>query len=325
MDTLYLLFGLATFIAVALFMEGVFAAWNNSRGPEAKRITRRLQLISATASRDQQNNPLLKQRLLSNEPAFQKLLQSLPHVHQLDKLIEQAGLKFNLSQFCLASLICAVLIMAVAMMLAVPLVISLALCSFAAAIPWLFLLRKKAQRFRKLEVQLPDALDLMSRALRAGHALPSAIKMVGEDMTDPIAGEFSIMFDEINYGIEVGDALHNLAVRIPNTDVGYFVVAVQIQRETGGNLTEILGNIAGIIRARIKLFGQIKTFSAESRLSAWILSLLPFGLAILINLVNPAFMEILWKDPLGPQILTVMGAFMIVGVFWMRKIIRIRV
>jgi len=183
----------------------------------------------------------------------------------------------------------------------------------------------KKKRLIKIEAQLPDALDLMSRALRAGHALPSAIKMVGEEMVDPIASEFSIMFDEVNYGVPIGDALKNLSVRVPSADVGYFVVAVQIQRETGGNLTEILGNIAAIVRERLKLFGQIRTFSAEGRLSAWILSLLPFGVAALVNFLNPGFMRVLWTDPAGNKLLFPMALLMVIGIFWMRKIIRIRV
>src|SRR5207245_2988014 len=130
----------------------------------------------------------------------------------------------------------------------------------------------RQRRLRRIDEQLPDALDLLSRALLAGHAFPSAIQMVADEISEPIAGEFRIVFDEVNYGVSMPDALNNLSARIPGTDVGYFVVAVLIQRETGGNLTELLGNIATIVRERLKLFGRIKVFSAEGRLSAWILS-----------------------------------------------------
>ena len=189
----------------------------------------------------------------------------------------------------------------------------------------LFLLGKKKKRLTKIEAQLPDALDLMSRALRAGHALPSAIKMVGDEMVDPIAGEFGIMFDEVNYGVPIGDALKNLSVRVPSTDIGYFVVAVQIQRETGGNLTEILGNIAAIVRERLKLFGQIRTFSAEGRLSAWILSLLPFCMAACSTSSIQVSCECCGPIRLGNKLLVPMALLMVIGIFWMRKIIRIRV
>ena len=325
MDYLYLLFGLAIFIAVVLLLEGVYIAWNSSRGPEAKRIARRLQLMSAGARVGQQQASILKQRLLSETPALQRLLIGMPRMHILDKLIEQSGAKFNVSQFLLVSFTCGLAAMVLALIFQLPMLIAALIGIAAAGIPMLLLLRKKHKRLTRIEEQLPDALDLMSRALRAGHALPSAIKMVGDEMTDPIASEFSIIFDEVNYGIPIGDALRNLSMRVPSTDVGYFVVAVQIQRETGGNLTEILGNIAAIVRERLKLFGQIRTFSAEGRLSAWILTLLPFCLAALINIVNPGFMTVLWTDPAGPGILGVMAVFMVIGIFWMRKIIRIRV
>ena len=325
MDYLYLLFGLAIFIAVVLLLEGVYIAWNSSRGPEAKRISRRLQLMSAGAHLGQQQASILKQRLLSDTPAMQRLLMGMPRVHTLDKLIEHSGAKFNVSQFLLVSFSCGLVAMVLALIVQIPVLIAALLGIAAAGIPMLFLLGKKRKRLTRIEEQLPDALDLMSRALRAGHALPSAIKMVGDEMTDPIASEFSIMFDEVNYGIPIGDALRNLSVRVPSTDVGYFVVAVQIQRETGGNLTEILGNIAAIVRERLKLFGQIRTFSAEGRLSAWILTLLPFCLAAVINILNPGFMKVLWTDPLGPRILGLMAVLIVIGIFWMRKIIRIRV
>lgn len=325
MDYLYLLFAIAIFIAVILMVEGLYTGWNSSRGPEAKRIARRLQMMSAGSPVSQKNTSILKQRVLSESPKFQQLLLRMPRVHILDKLIEQAGLKFNVSQFCLVSLACGFVGLIVALVFHLPLLIAILLGILTAGIPLLYLLGKKRKRLTKIEAQLPDALDLMSRALRAGHALPSAIKMVGEEMVDPIAGEFSIMFDEVNYGVPIGDALRNLSVRVPGTDVGYFVVAVQIQRETGGNLTEILGNIAAMVRERLKLFGQIRTFSAEGRLSAWILGLLPFCMAILINIVNPGFLRVLWTDPLGYKLLGMMAVLMVVGIFWMRKIIRIRV
>ena len=325
MDYLYLFFALAIFIAVVLLLEGVYVAWNSSRGPEAKRISRRLQLMSAGAHAGQQQASMLKQRLLSDTPAVQRLLMGMPRVHALDKLIEQSGMKFTVSQFLLASFACGFAGMVLALVFQLPLMIAVLLGMAAAGMPLFFLLRKKQQRMSKIEEQLPDALDLMSRALRAGHALPSAVKMVGDEMVDPIATEFNIMFDEVNYGIPIGDALKNLSARVPSTDVGYFVVAVQIQRETGGNLTEILGNIAAIVRDRLKLFGQVRTFSAEGRLSAWILTLLPFCLAAVINVLNPGFLKVLWTDPLGPRILGAMAMLVVIGIFWMRKIIRIRV
>lgn len=325
MDYLYVLFAIAIFVAAILLVEGLYTAWNGARGPEARRISRRLQVMSAGARESRKSASILKQRVLSETPGLQKVLSRMPRAHILDKLIEQAGLQFNVARFCLVSLACGVVALLLALAFHVPVWLAVLPGLLAAGLPLLYVLAKKKNRLIRIESQLPDALDLMSRALRAGHALPSAIKMVGDEMADPIAVEFSIMFDEINYGIPIGDALRNLSVRVPSTDISYFVVAVQIQRETGGNLTEILENIATIVRERLKLFGQIRTYSAEGRLSAWILCLLPFCLAALINIVNPGFMTVLWTDPVGPRMLGVMAVFMVIGIFWMRKIIRIRV
>ena len=177
----------------------------------------------------------------------------------------------------------------------------------------------------KIEQQLPDALDLIGRALRAGHAFPTAVKMVSDELNDPIGGEFRILFDEVNYGISMHTALLNLAARIPVTDLRYFVIAVLIQRETGGNLAELLDNISAIIRARLKLFGQIRVLSAEGRLSAWILTLLPVGVALVMNIVNPAFIGVLWKDPMGLRLVTMAVLLMIFGIFWMWRIVKIHV
>jgi tight adherence protein B len=149
--------------------------------------------------------------------------------------------------------------------------------------------------------------------------------MVGDEMADPIAGEFRTMFDEVNYGTSMQDALLNLASRVPSMDVKYLVIAVLIQRETGGNLAELLDNISSIIRARLKLLGTIRVLSAEGRLSAWVLALLPFGTALLINVMNPGFMSLLWSDPAGNRMVYYVLALMLFGIACMRKIIRIRV
>ena len=195
----------------------------------------------------------------------------------------------------------------------------------AGMLPMLYVTSAKHNRLLVIEQQLPDALDLMARAMLAGHAFTSGLKMVSEEVSDPVAGEFSIVFDEINYGISVQDALVNLATRVPSTDLRYFVISVLIQRETGGNLAELLNNISALIRARMKLMGAVRVLSAEGRLSALILTILPFALAGVIFLVNPKFLSVLWTDPVGPKIVAGALVVMIFGMFWMWRVIKIRV
>jgi tight adherence protein B len=185
--------------------------------------------------------------------------------------------------------------------------------------------RRRAKRLAKLEQQLPDALDLMARALRAGHAFGAGLQMIGEEMAEPIAGEFRFVHDEVNFGVSLEQALTNLSVRVPITDLRYFVVAVLIQRDSGGNLTEVLSNLSRLIRQRLKLFWHVRVLSAEGRMSAWLLSLMPFAIALLMTVCNPDFMAPLWHDPIGVSIVRGMLLSMACGILLLRKIIRIRI
>jgi len=164
----------------------------------------------------------------------------------------------------------------------------------------------------------------MSRAMRAGHAFPTALKLVADEIAAPLGEEFKAAFDEVNFGVAMGDALGNLAQRVPSMDLQYFVVAVLIQRESGGNLTELLSSIANIIRDRHKLAGQVRVLSAEGRISAWVLCLLPFGAGFMMYLANPGTMGVLWTDPGGRKMLYGALGMMLFGVLAIRKIVRIR-
>jgi tight adherence protein B len=325
MDGLFLAFAAAIFLTAMLLMCGVILLWNVSRGTRARRIAQRLQTLSGEAPAEQQASSLLKQRHLAQHPALDRLLSALAPLMRLDRLLQQAGAALNVARFCLLSLAVGVLTCIVLALIDVPGPIVLMSGMAASGAPLLLMMRKKQKRLARIGDQLPDALDLMSRALRAGHALPSAIRMAGEEMPEPIGREFRIVADEVNYGVSLADALKNLAARVPGTDVGYFVVAVLIQRETGGNLTELLGNISTVVRERMKLFGQIRVLSAEGRFSAWILTLLPFIVAGFLQMTNRQFLNVLWTDPGGRSVLFGMLSVMAFGVLWMRKVIRIRV
>jgi len=204
-----------------------------------------------------------------------------------------------------------------------PAVVPVAL--LAALLPVLYVRRRRAKRLRQLERQLPDVCDMLSRALRSGHAFSMAIDMVGTEFAEPMAGEFRITFDEINYGISLNEALGNLATRVPIRDLRYFVIAVLIQRETGGNLAEVLDGITSLIRERFKLFDKVRVLSAEGKMSAWVLGLLPFIVGTLMVFMNPDFMQVLWKDPAGLKLIMGGLASMAVGVLWMSRVVALRV
>lgn len=324
MNYLYYLFVVLGFLAVVLFLEGIYLAWNAYKGPEAKRIERRLRAMSAGAA-GQQNSSLVKQRLLAQSPDMERLLLQIPRIHQLDRLILQSGLRLSVAGFIGLMLLAAAGGAVFALLASLPTFAVIAIGVAAGLVPLLYMQGAKHNRMIAIEQQLPDALDLMGRAMMAGHAFPSALQMVGDEMPDPIASEFRIVFDEINYGISAQEALTNLTTRVPSTDLNYFVIAVLIQRETGGNLAELLGNISALIRARLKLLGAVRVLSAEGRLSAWILTILPFALAFVLQWLNPKFLSVLWTDPTGQKMVGVAMCMMAVGIFVMSRIIKIRV
>jgi tight adherence protein B len=320
----YLVMVVLIFVAVVLLLESLYVMWRSYRGPEAMKLQTRLHALSATHDRSPQTK-LLRERMLSELPAMERLLQKVPRMRGLDRIILQSGLNWTVSKVLLASLVLGALTWA-AMMLAArqPLFVGLVAGVFVGAGPLTYVYYMKGKRMAKLEQQLPDALDLMVRALRAGHAFSSALKMAGEEMAQPLAGEFATVHDEVNFGVSLEQALTHLSERVPLTDLRYFVVAVLIQRESGGNLTEILTNLSRLIRERLKLMSKVRVLSSEGRMSAWVLCLMPFFLAGIMNLTNPGFMSPLWKDPIGITIVKYMLTLMLIGVFIMRKIIKVR-
>jgi tight adherence protein B len=193
------------------------------------------------------------------------------------------------------------------------------------SLPYLKILRDRGARLARFEEQLPDALDVVKRALKAGHPFSQALKLVAEDMDDPIAHEFDLVFSEINYGGDVRTALLGLLERIPSVSVMAFVTAVLVQKETGGNLAETFERITAVIRGRFKLHRRVRTLSAEGRLSAWILALVPLVLFGVISLTTPDYLPMLLKDPMGKNLIAIALVLGVLGILWIRRIIRIQV
>jgi len=313
------------FVTVLLMLEGLYMLWRSYKGPEARKIEKRLQAFSAAVDRTPQAH-LAKERMLSEVPWMQRLLLTLPRAHRLDRFILQAGLDWTVSSFLLISCVLGVLgFFSVTVMVHQSLLVALVVGGCLAVLPLLYLQRQRSRRLTRMEKQLPEALDLVTRALRAGHSFASGVQMIGDEMAEPIAGEFRMVADEVNFGVSLQQALTNLSERVPLTDLRYFVVAVLIQRDSGGNLTEVLGNLSKLIRDRLKLLARVRVLSSEGRLSAWILGLMPFALAALMNIFNPEFMAPLWTDPIGQIVLKYMLGLMLVGIVLLRKIAKIRV
>lgn len=325
MNPIFYAFAILLFLAVVLALEGGYQWWNNRHGPAARRIESRIRALSAGGQVHKERLTILKERMLSESQLLDKLLMQLPRIQTLDLWIQQSGLKWSIGRLIGTSLVLPAAVFAVATFTPVPTMFAALGALAASALPFLYVARRRRQRLRRLERQLPDVADMISRALRAGHAFSGAIGMVSTEFAEPMGSEFRITFDEINYGVSLNEALLNLATRVPIRDLRYFVIAVLIQRETGGNLAEVLDGIATLIRERLKLFDKIRVLAAEGKLSAWVLGLLPFATAGFMMVLNPTFLEVLWQDPAGVKMLEAVATSMLFGVLWMRRIVKIRV
>lgn len=324
MDGIFYGFAVLVFAAVILTFEGAWLWWADNHGAGAKRIARRLRMMSDRAGRSERIS-ILKQRRYADDDDLDRLLHRLPAAQRIDRLLVQAGSKYTVAQFLAATgvLLCTGALAVQGM--ALPLAVHALLAAMFATLPYFALRRARRQRLHKIEEQLPEVADFLARAMRAGHSFNNVLQMVGTDMPEPLAGEFRIAHEEINYGVPMHEALTNLAARIPLADLGYLVIAVLIQREAGGNLAEILGNISHIIRQRLKLVAQVRVLSAEGRMSAWVLGLLPFGSAGAMMLSNMSYISLMWTDPLGIRMSWYGVGMLFVGALWLRKLTQIRV
>lgn len=326
MDLIFYGFAVLLFAACILMIEGAWLWWSTTHGSRAQRIAGRLRLMAARSSGGRgEKISILKQRRYSRWPLLDRSLRRVPHIALLDRLLVQSGLKWSVAQFLAG---CALLLgtgLALTLMQGFPFVGALALSSFAPALPYLWLLHARGARLRKIEAQLPDAADFFARALRAGHSFSNVLQTVSDELQEPISGEFKLVYEEINYGASLNEALRNMAGRVPLTDLGYLIVAVLIQRESGGNLAEILNGISRIMRERLKLLGHVRVMSAEGKMSAWVLGLLPVVTMLVMSVANPQYISMLWTDPTGIRLLWYAGGMIALGVLWMRNIIKIHV
>jgi tight adherence protein B len=321
MDLTFAAFAVLAFLAVVLSLEGLFNLWQSKHGAEAKRIRQRMAALSGESHRE----ATLERAQERKDDWLSRILVGTGDGSRLDRWVSAAGTQTTATELVAWTAVLVVVGAVVPSFMKLPTSFSLALALALGAVPWLVVGQKRAARIRRFEHQLPEALDMMARALRAGHAFPSAIKMCGEETAEPLGRDLRIFSDELNYGMPMQQALQNFAGRVPVDDVRFFSVAVMIQRESGGNLAELLEKISGIIRERLKLHGQVRTLTAEGRFSAIVLVGLPLFMAFILNLINPKMTSMLWTDPAGQKMVGVALVMMILGVLWMRKLIRIRV
>jgi tight adherence protein B len=312
------------FTAMFLLSQGLAVPVFGEANKVRKRIRSRLNLLERASNLPDMQS-VLRQKYLRRLSPLESRLEQLPAMETLAQMIEQAGHQYRAYRVLLLGLVLAT---AVGLVLWSFLQIWWVAVPAALVVFWLPVLKishDRGKRFALFEEGLPDALDAMCRALRAGHPFNETLQLVAEEHQGPVAHEFGLTFADINYGNDVRRAMLGLLERMPSMTVMMLVTTVLIHRETGGNLTEVLDRLSSLIRGRFRFHRKVKTLSAEGRMSGWILVSMPFVLATAIVLSSPTYLPLLFKEPLGQKL--VVGAFvvMLIGIFWIRKIIRIQV
>jgi tight adherence protein B len=318
------LLGAVIFIVTLFVIEFSAYAIRIIRYPDRAEVRRRLRK-SVLPEAAQLDRDIVKKKILSDVPFLNQFLTALPGVDRLDLLMMQANVKYTMGFFLLLSAALGMTGYLTVALLARNPALALALAAAAAALPYLTLRSKKNQRMVRFEKQLPDGLGLIARALRAGHAFTSGMKLAAEEFVDPLGPEFAETLDEINFGVSVADALKNLSVRVDCPDLKFFVVSVILQRETGGNLSEIIEGLAHLMRERFRFRGKVRTLSAEGRLTGKILVAIPILMFVAMYLLNPDYAGQLVHDPAGRMMAAVAVGLMVVGGLVIKRILKLDV
>lgn len=316
---------LLVFIAVAL---GVFALASgfDERHAQARVLRERLQSVEQAAKRRPSLDlELLRDELLSEIPALNRLLQRWSRVGRLQRFIYQADMQVRAGKLLLMSACLSAVLGLLVHTVTGVFLFALLFAAAGAAAPLGYVAFRRSRRFSRFEVMFPEAIDLLTRAVRAGHAFSTALELIATELGEPVSGEFRKLFEEQKFGLPVREALLNLAERMPLVDVKFFVTAVMLQRETGGNLAEILDKLSYVIRERFKIHRQVRVYTAQGRLTMMMLMGLPFLVVGVLMMINADFMTPLFTDPIGHTLITIGVVMQTIGFFLIRKIIHIQV
>lgn len=315
-----LIMALATLFFVLFVMNALGAAARKRQ----ERVSERVKAL-ALAGPEVSAQDIVRRSVLSEVPWFHRLLADLHWTSNFGRAIRQAKLTGTPGVYLLFSAVTGAVAFIVFQPLTGSLLAALAAAAVLGSLPVVRVYRRRAARMASLQRQLPDALDLIARALKAGNTFAGGMRMVADEFADPIGPEFAITLDEINFGMDTEKALHNLMERVDSLDLKFFVVSVNIQRETGGNLSEIIGNTAALIRERFKIHGRIRILSAEGRISAIVLLAMPFAAAGALYMIKPDYMTPLFTEPLGQLMVKSALASMTIGYFVIRRMVNFKV
>jgi tight adherence protein B len=317
----FLVFVFALFLVLGAYLLA-------THGTEQKRARLQKRLSEAllhSAHTEDIDVVLARNELMSEIPWVNRTLVNIQAALQLKRMLDQADLHITPSRLLMFSFMAGMLGALAASVLTILIPVMVLAGLGTASIPLIHVYMRRKKRFNQFLEHLPDALDLMSRALSAGHAFSEALHMVSMEMPEPIATEFRKAYEEQNLGLSVKLALDNLTQRMPLLDLKLCVTAILIQRETGGNLAEILEKVSYTIRERFRILGDLKTLTTSSRMSAWLLCALPIGVAMMVTVLNPEYMSVLWRDPRGHYLIAAALTMQITGMLIVRKILKIKI
>jgi tight adherence protein B len=312
------------FIMVTVLVLGTYAAVTHVPGTlERRRLERRLREVGPVT--DEPETSVVMRRAEGPLPGLDKILSRIDAGARLATLLEQAGLQMTPGGFSMMVLVFASTVAALAWLFTGQPLALIVAAPIGGMLPVFWLMQRKSSRMKKFEEDFPEALDLLSRAIRAGHAFQTGLGMVAEEMRAPVGPEFKKVFDQQNFGLPLRDAMNGLATRMPLLDVKFFITAVAIQRESGGNLSEILDNLSHVVRERFKIQRQVRVHSAHGRITGFVLLALPAALGVALSFINPDHMKLLWEEQIGRTMLMAVIVMQTVGYVWIKRVIKIEV
>ena len=314
----------ALFLLSVLSIESFLYLRRRLRNSSPTKVRKRLKGVT-DLKMGKPSPEILRQRNLSSIPVLNNILYHTPGVRRLDRLAQQANAPYAIGVYILLSIVLGLIVYFISTQMTMNLGIAVLAGIAASAAPYIYLIITKKNRMEKFLRQLPEALDMIARGLRAGHAFATGMKLAIDNFEDPLGTEFSETLDEINFGVSVPEALKHLAYRIDCPDLRFFVISVILQRETGGNLAEIIEGISHIIRERFRFHDKVRVLSAEVKLSAKVLVALPFVILLALYLMNPGYVNIMFEEELGRMMLWGAGFLMLLGIIVIMKMIKIRV
>jgi tight adherence protein B len=324
MSTGMMIFIAMIFATVFLLMQGLVVPVFGESAKARKRLLQKLDQIES-ASKGDAYSSILREKYLRRLNPWERQLERFPAMEALGATIEQAGKKYLAYRVVLLAVVLGIGAAVIAWVMTRLVIAPLIAAAISAYLPFMVISHQRTKRMATIEEQIPDAMDTMSRALKAGHPFNATLQMIAEDLEDPIAGEFELTFGDINYGNDLRRAMLGLLKRVPSITMMALVTSVLVQKETGGNLAEILKQISGVVRGRFKLHRQVRTLSAEGRMSAWVLALVPLTLFAVISITTPDYLPTLVDDPRGQKMIIYGLISGVLGILWIRRILRIEV